>query len=76
VLSEIKQDSNLKLIPVIILTTSKADDDICKSYSLQANCYITKPVELEEFLDVVKLIEDFWLEIVMLPTDRRIQHAQ
>lgn len=76
VLSEIKQDSNLKLIPVIILTTSKADDDICKSYSLQANCYITKPVELEEFLDVVKSIEDFWLEIVMLPTDRRIQHAQ
>ena len=75
-LSEIKQDSNLKLIPVIILTTSKADDDICKSYSLQANCYITKPVELEEFLDVVKSIEDFWLEIVMLPTDRRIQHAQ
>lgn len=70
VLAEIKEDPNLKCIPVIILTTSKAEEDIIKSYNLHANCYITKPVELEQFITVVKSIEDFWLTIVKLPLGR------
>ena len=67
VLGEIKQDSNLKRIPVVILTVSKNDEDILKSYDLHANCYITKPISLDKFLAVVKAIEDFWLAIVKLP---------
>jgi two-component system, chemotaxis family, response regulator Rcp1 len=67
VLSEIKADSNLHTIPVVILTTSRAEQDVLRSYELQANCYITKPVDLDQFITVVKSIEDFWLTIVTLP---------
>ena len=67
VLAEIKEDTNLKRIPVVILTTSTAEEDIIKSYDLHANCYITKPVGLEQFLTVVKSINGFWLEVVTLP---------
>lgn len=71
VLAEIKQDLNLKRIPVVILTTSKAEEDVLKSYNLHANCYITKPVDLEQFITVVKYIEDFWLAIVKLPNGHK-----
>lgn len=67
VLEEIKDDPDLKRIPVVILTTSSADRDIAKSYDLHANCYITKPVNLEQFISVVKSVEDFWLTVVKLP---------
>ena len=67
VLEEIKADEDLKRIPVIVMTTSKAEQDIHKAYNLNANCYVTKPVDLDEFLDVVRSIEDFWLTIVTLP---------
>lgn len=67
VLREIKEDDSLKVIPVVILTTSKAEEDIIKSYSLHANCYVTKPLGLKQFLDVVRSIEDFWFTIVRLP---------
>ncbi len=67
VLEEIKQDDNLKRIPVVILTTSKAEEDVLRSYNLHANCYITKPIDLNQFLHVVRSIEDFWLSIVLLP---------
>ena len=69
VLAEIKTDENLKRIPVVILTMSKAEEDILKAYDLYANCYITKPVDLEQFITVVKSIEDFWLTIVKLPKE-------
>ena len=68
VLAEIKADRDLKRIPVVILTTSRSEEDILRSYDLNANCYITKPVELDKFIEVVKFIEDFWLTIVKLPT--------
>ena len=67
VLKEIKADKNLKRIPVVVLTTSKAEEDILRSYDLQANCYITKPVDLDEFIKVIKSIKDFWFTIVKLP---------
>jgi len=67
VLAEIKRDKNLKRIPVVVLTTSKEEEDILKSYNLHANCYITKPIDLNQFLRVVKSIEEFWLTIVRLP---------
>ena len=67
VLAEIKEDPDLRRIPVVILTVSQAEQDILKSYNLHANCYITKPVDLEQFLDVVKSIENFWLTVVKLP---------
>ena len=67
VLAEIKADDNLKRIPVVILTVSQAEEDILKSYDLHANCYITKPVGFEQFMQVVKTIEQFWLSIVKLP---------
>ncbi len=67
VLTEIKADPYLRRIPVVILTVSKAEQDIVESYNLHANCYITKPVNLEQFLEVVKSIEDFWLTVVTLP---------
>src|ERR1700686_5005162 len=67
VLSAIKSDAKLKTIPVVVLTTSRAEQDVLRSYELQANCYITKPVDLEQFLTVVRSIEDFWLTIVTLP---------
>ncbi|AMV73598.1 response regulator [Desulfuromonas carbonis] len=67
VLAEIKEDADLKRIPVVVLTTSKAEEDIVKSYNLHANCYISKPVDLEQFIRVIKTIEDFWLTVVSLP---------
>ena len=67
VLAEIKADENLKRIPVIILTISKAEEDILKTYNLHANCYITKPLDFDKFIEVVKSIEDFWLTVVKLP---------
>jgi two-component system response regulator len=67
VLREIKADESLKRMPVVVLTTSQSEQDIVKSYDLFANAYITKPVDLVQFLAVVKAIEDFWLEIVRLP---------
>lgn len=67
VLEEIKKDPNLKMIPVIILTSSEADKDVVRAYSLNANCYIRKPVDLDQLLKVVKAIDSFWLEIVKLP---------
>jgi two-component system response regulator len=67
VLAEIKSDDKLKHIPVVILTTSRDEQDVLKSYNLHANCYISKPVELDQFIRVVKSIEDFWLGIVVLP---------
>ena len=67
VLAEIKADDDLKRIPVIVLTISKAEEDILRSYSLHANCYLTKPIEFEQFIKLVKSIEDFWLTIVKLP---------
>ena len=68
VLREIKQDERLKTIPVVILTTSRAAEDINTSYSLHANCYVSKPLDLLQFLDVVRSIEDFWFSTVKLPT--------
>ncbi|MDD5676136.1 MAG: response regulator [Chitinivibrionales bacterium] len=67
VLKELKSDPALKTIPVVVLTTSKAEEDILRSYELHANCYITKPVNFERFLQVVQSIEDFWLSVVVLP---------
>lgn len=67
VLAEIKDDPDLRRIPVVVLTTSLAEQDILKSYDLHANCYITKPVDLERFITVVKSIETFWLSVVKLP---------
>jgi len=67
VLAEIKADERLKLIPVVILTVSKDEEDILKTYKLHANCYITKPIDFEQFMKVVKSIEEFWLTIVKLP---------
>lgn len=67
VLAEVKADAGLKTIPVVVLTTSRAEQDVLQSYELQANCYITKPVDLEQFITVVRSIEDFWLSTVRLP---------
>ncbi|MDR7376146.1 CheY-like chemotaxis protein [Rhodoferax ferrireducens] len=67
VLEDIKGDENLKLIPVVILTTSHAEEDVVRAYSLHANCYITKPVDFTQFTKIVRTIEDFWLSIVTLP---------
>ena len=68
VLAEIKADPNLRRIPVVVLTTSSSEEDILKIYDLHANCYITKPVDLEQFMGVVKSIEDFWVSVVKLPS--------
>lgn len=67
VLKEIKSDNELKRIPVIILTTSKAEEDIVKSYDNHANCFITKPVDVNEFMEVIRTVHDFWITIVSLP---------
>jgi chemotaxis family two-component system response regulator Rcp1 len=69
ILEEIKLDPSLKSIPVVVLTTSAAEEDIFRSYQLHANCYITKPVDLDQFLRVVRTIDNFWLAIVKLPTE-------
>ena len=70
VLQDIKKDDKLKRIPVVILTTSKAEEDVLKSYNLHANCYVTKPVDLEQFIVVVKSIDMFWLTVVTLPNGK------
>lgn len=67
VLGEIKNDSELRRIPVVILTTSKVEEDIIRSYNLHANCYITKPVDLSQFITIVQVLENFWFSIVKLP---------
>ena len=67
VLKEIKSDDNLKAIPVVVLTISKSEEDIIKSYNLHANCYITKPVDLNQFIKVIRSVQEFWLSIVKLP---------
>ncbi len=69
VLADIKADPSLRRIPVVVLTTSEAEQDIVRSYDLHANCYVTKPVDLEQFIAVIKSIENFWLVIVKLPDD-------
>ena len=68
-IEEIKADENLRRIPVVVLTTSKAEEDIIRMYDQHANCYITKPIDFDQFINVIKSIEDFWLTIVKLPTD-------
>ncbi len=68
VLAEIKSDPNLKTIPVVIITSSEAEQDVIKSYNLNANCYVTKPVNLDQFIKVVQSVNDFWLTIVKLPS--------
>lgn len=67
VLEEVKQDPHLKMIPVVILTTSQAEEDVLRAYSLHANCYITKPVDFSQFIKIVRTIEEFWLTVVTLP---------
>jgi CheY-like chemotaxis protein len=67
VLAEIKADENLKTIPIVVLTTSRAEQDVLRAYQLNANCYINKPVDFNQFLDVVRSIESFWLFVVTLP---------
>ena len=67
VLAEIKSDAELRRIPVVILTTSDTDDDVLQAYSLHANCYITKPVDFDKFMEIVRFIEIFWFSIVRLP---------
>jgi CheY-like chemotaxis protein len=69
VLAEIKADSNLKRIPVVVLTTSQSEEDILKAYDLAANCYITKPVDFDQFVKIVQSIENFWFTIVKLPPE-------
>jgi two-component system, chemotaxis family, response regulator Rcp1 len=69
VLAEIKKDPDLRRIPVIVLTTSKAEEDVLHTYDLHANCYIAKPLDLEQFITVVKSIEDFWFTVAKLPSD-------
>jgi len=67
VLAEIKSDPDLRQIPVVVMTTSKSEQDVERAYELNANCYITKPIELDDFLGVVHSIEDFWLTKAVLP---------
>src|SRR6266849_3509556 len=69
VLAEIKADQELRRIPVVVLTTSQSEEDISKAYDLNANCYVAKPVDLDHFIKVVRIIEEFWLTIVKLPPD-------
>ena len=70
VLTEIKEDEHLRRIPVIILTASKAEEDIAKAYNHHANCYLTKPIDLNQFINVVQQIKTFWLSIVQLPNSK------
>jgi two-component system, chemotaxis family, response regulator Rcp1 len=69
VLQDIKSDESLRRIPVVVLTTSKAEADVLRTYDLHANCYVTKPVDLEKFITVVKSIDRFWLTVVTLPSN-------
>jgi len=70
VLDELKRDPDLKVIPVVVLTTSRSEQDVLRSYQLHANCYITKPVDFTQFMGVVKAIEHFWLTVVTLPKEK------
>ncbi|HEX3788942.1 MAG TPA: response regulator [Pseudonocardiaceae bacterium] len=72
VLSEIKADPELRVIPVVVLTTSEAEEDILRSYSLHANAYVTKPVDFERFIEIIRQIDDFFVSVVKLPTARSI----
>jgi two-component system, chemotaxis family, response regulator Rcp1 len=67
VLAQVKTDPSLALIPIVVLTTSQAEQDVLKSYELHANCYVTKPVDLDQFISVIKSVESFWLTVVRLP---------
>jgi CheY-like chemotaxis protein len=69
VLTEIKDDASLRQIPVVVLTSSQAEEDIIRAYDLHANCYISKPVDLDQFISVVRSIEDFWFTVVKLPPE-------
>jgi chemotaxis family two-component system response regulator Rcp1 len=69
VLAVVKDDPRLRRIPVVVLTTSKAEEDVLKSYELHASCYVTKPVDLDQFMNVIRSIDDFWLSIVKLPKE-------
>jgi CheY-like chemotaxis protein len=71
VLAEIKADPGLRQIPVVVLTSSKAEQDIARAYDLHANCYVVKPVGLKTLMEVVKSIEDFWLTVVKLPVKKK-----
>jgi CheY-like chemotaxis protein len=68
VLQIIKSDDDLKRIPVVVLTTSKAQEDIVRSYNSHANCFITKPIDIDQFMDTIKIVEDFWFTVVKLPS--------
>lgn len=73
VLEEIKNDPNLRRIPIVVLTTSRSEADILKSYDLHVNCYIQKPVDYNEFIRMLRLVEDFWFTAVVLPPNGRVQ---
>ncbi len=76
VLAEIKADDQLRVIPVVVLTTSRAEQDVLRAYQLNANCYITKPVDFEQFLNVVRSIESYWLLVVTLPSRARLDYSR
>ena len=76
VLAEVKADANLKQIPVVVLTTSQAEPDVLKAYGLGANCYISKPVDFDQFAAVVHAIEQFWFTVVLLPTTDSTQNRE
>jgi len=75
VLQEIKADARLKRIPVVVLTTSQADSDILTTYGFHANCYITKPVDMDQFIKIVKMLEEFWFTIVKLPSRESVDES-
>jgi DNA-binding response OmpR family regulator len=74
VLKELKEDDALKSVPIVVLTTSSAEEDIIRTYNNHANCYITKPVDFDQFLKVINAIEDFWLTVVSLPSNLNEDH--
>jgi two-component system, chemotaxis family, response regulator Rcp1 len=74
VLEEIKEDASLKLIPVVVLTTSKSDEDILSAYGLHANCYVVKPVDFQNFIQAVQSIEQFWFSVVTLPSEKSLSN--
>ncbi len=69
VLAEIKADLKLRSIPVVVLTTSQSDDDVSRAYDLNANCYVTKPMDLDQFMGVVRCLDEFWLTVARLPSE-------
>ena len=69
VLAEVKEDIDLRRIPVVVLTASQAEEDILRAYDLRANCYVTKPLDLDQFMDAVQTIQNFWMSVVKLPVD-------